>query len=153
MIRCGARDYTCTGMYMPYEEEDQYQACMLWYEDTCCVLSQWTSSLVRRPLDPGIIRTSDSGTNMVTVSRHLETLELTACNQLGDLAWIHDVCDVVLCIRKEAWCSTRRHSAKQETCCGTRSHSTRHACMLWYEDTWCVLSPWTSSLVRRPCRP
>ena len=95
---------------------------MLWYEDTCCVLSQWTSSLVRRPLDPGIIRTSDSGTNMVTVSRHLETLELTACNQLGDLAWIHDVCDVVICIRKEAWCSTRRHSAKQETCCGTRSH-------------------------------
>ena len=64
---------------------------MLWYEDTCCVLSQWTSSLVRRPLDPGIIRTSDSDTNMVTVSRHLETLELTSCNQLGDLAWIHDV--------------------------------------------------------------
>ena len=28
MIRCGAREYTCTGMYMPYEEEDQYQACM-----------------------------------------------------------------------------------------------------------------------------
>ena len=34
-----------------YKAYDQYQAGdLLWYEDTCCVLSPWTSSLVRRPL-------------------------------------------------------------------------------------------------------